>query len=122
MRRRSLIIGNESTEESRKEISSRPGAPRPPAKAMIFCFQPVRPRDNARSPRQSYMYSRAADLFPRHPRKGISFTAIWTISLAETSIVLLQRQAHRARLLRKRGAGEVVHENLHQWGPVKIRP
>src|SRR5579863_10326252 len=39
MRRRSLMMGNESTEESRNEMSSRPGAPEPLAKAMIFCFQ-----------------------------------------------------------------------------------
>src|SRR5450432_4015626 len=37
--RRSLITGNVSTDESRKEIRKRPGAPSVPANATIFCFQ-----------------------------------------------------------------------------------
>src|SRR4029077_16603276 len=35
---RSLITGNVSTDESRKEIRKSPGAPRTPAKATLFCF------------------------------------------------------------------------------------
>jgi hypothetical protein len=35
---RSLITGNVSTDESRKEIRKSPGAPRTPANATIFCF------------------------------------------------------------------------------------
>src|SRR6266436_6008126 len=42
MSSRSLIIGNVSTEESRKEIRKSPGAPSPPAKATIFCFHPLK--------------------------------------------------------------------------------
>src|SRR5258707_2955268 len=42
IKRRSLITGNVSTDESRKEIRNRPGAPRPPANATIFCFHPFR--------------------------------------------------------------------------------
>ncbi len=39
---KSLMTGNVSTEESRKEIMKRPGQPRLPANATIFCFQPLR--------------------------------------------------------------------------------
>src|SRR5438477_5509933 len=34
------MIGNVSTEESRKEIRKSPGAPSPPANVTIFCFHP----------------------------------------------------------------------------------
>lgn len=40
------MMGNESTEESKKEIRKRPGAPSPPAKATIFCFQPFKFKGN----------------------------------------------------------------------------
>src|SRR5271154_6904685 len=36
---RSLMIGKLSTEESRNEIRNKPGAPKAPAKIIIFCFQ-----------------------------------------------------------------------------------
>src|SRR5207302_8041924 len=39
---RSLMIGNVSTEESRKEIRKSPGAPSPLANATTFCFHPLR--------------------------------------------------------------------------------
>src|SRR5207244_3953012 len=39
---KSLMIGNVSTEESRKEIRKSPGAPSPPANATIFCFHPFK--------------------------------------------------------------------------------
>src|SRR5207302_2161231 len=39
---RSLMIGNVSTEESRKEIRKSPGAPTPLANATTFCFHPLR--------------------------------------------------------------------------------
>src|SRR5712671_6605551 len=42
MSSRSLIIGNVSTEESRKEIRKSPGAPSPPANAPTFCFHPLK--------------------------------------------------------------------------------
>jgi len=40
--RRSLITGNVSTDESKKEIKKSPGAPSAPANPTIFCFQPLR--------------------------------------------------------------------------------
>src|ERR1700721_334072 len=40
---KSLIIGNVSTEESRNEIRSNPGAPSPLANATTFCFHPLKP-------------------------------------------------------------------------------
>src|SRR5262249_47126828 len=40
---RSLITGNVSTDESRKEIRNSPGAPRLPAKATIFSFHVCKP-------------------------------------------------------------------------------
>src|ERR1700740_1177221 len=40
--KRSLMTGNVSTEESRKEIRKSPGAPRPPANATIFCFHGIK--------------------------------------------------------------------------------
>src|SRR5881392_2347802 len=39
---KSLMIGNVSTEESRKEVRKSPGAPSPPANATIFCFHPFK--------------------------------------------------------------------------------
>src|SRR6267143_6966418 len=39
---RSLITGNVSTEESRKEMRKSPGAPSPVANATIFCFHPLK--------------------------------------------------------------------------------
>src|ERR1700734_4034976 len=39
---KSLMTGNVKTEESRNEIMKRPGQPRLPANATIFCFQPLR--------------------------------------------------------------------------------
>src|SRR5262249_2232120 len=42
MSNRSLITGNVSTEESRKEMRNNPGAPNTPAKATIFCFHPIK--------------------------------------------------------------------------------
>src|SRR5271156_465448 len=39
MSSRSLMMGKLRTEESKKEIRNRPGAPREPAKTNIFCFQ-----------------------------------------------------------------------------------
>ena len=39
MSRKSLITGKLKTEESRKEMRNRPGAPKVPAKATILCFQ-----------------------------------------------------------------------------------
>src|SRR5271166_6150946 len=49
---RSLITGNVSTEESRNEIKKRPGAPRAPANAMIFCFQVLSWNDKNEPPRK----------------------------------------------------------------------
>src|SRR5580700_6241228 len=119
MRRRSLMIGKESTEESRKEMSRSPGAPSPPANATIFCFQPFRLSDNRNSRRQPLPLE-GRNLFP--PRvEGNRSSAIRTISLAESSFVPEQRQGHRSKSLRKRGAVEVVHEDLHQCSAVKIR-
>jgi hypothetical protein len=37
-----LITGNVKIDESRKEIRNSPGAPSAPAKATIFCFQPLK--------------------------------------------------------------------------------
>jgi hypothetical protein len=42
MSSRSLITGNVSTEESRKEIRKSPGAPSPVANATTFCFHPLK--------------------------------------------------------------------------------
>jgi hypothetical protein len=39
---KSLITGNVSTEESKKEIRKSPGAPSPPANATTFCFHPLK--------------------------------------------------------------------------------
>jgi len=39
---KSLMTGKVSTDESRNEIRNKPGAPSPPAKNTIFCFQPLR--------------------------------------------------------------------------------
>ncbi len=36
------MIGNVSTEESRKEIRKSPGAPSPLANATTFCFHPLK--------------------------------------------------------------------------------
>src|SRR5580698_8085865 len=52
MRSRSLIMGNERTDESRKEMRKSPGAPSPLAKAIIFCFQLFRFTNNRNSHRQ----------------------------------------------------------------------
>jgi hypothetical protein len=38
---KSLITGNVSTDESRKEIKNNPGAPSVPANATIFAFHPL---------------------------------------------------------------------------------
>src|SRR5260370_20263001 len=38
IKRPSLMMGNVSTEESRKEMRNSPGAPRPPARVPIFCI------------------------------------------------------------------------------------
>src|SRR6516164_4689258 len=46
---KSLITGNVKIEESRKEIRNSPGAPSAPAKATIFCFQPLRGAVNEES-------------------------------------------------------------------------
>src|SRR6266446_7893178 len=53
IRRRSLMIGNVSTEESRKEMRKRPGAPRPLAKATTLCFHPLRLAGKGNSSEQS---------------------------------------------------------------------
>jgi hypothetical protein len=63
--KKSLMMGKESTEESRKEMSKSPGAPSPVAKATIFCFQPLRFKDTSNSRRQSLSYSTTASLFRR---------------------------------------------------------
>src|SRR5437867_13239692 len=39
---KSLMIGNVSTEEARKEIRKSPVAPSPPANSTIFCFHPFK--------------------------------------------------------------------------------
>ena len=70
MRSRSLMMGNESTDESKKEIRNRPGAPSPLAKAIIFCFQPLRLTDNRNSRRQPLPSYRPV-IFSRHVCKGI---------------------------------------------------
>src|ERR1700674_1409410 len=49
---KSLIIGNVSTEESRKEIRKSPGAPSPLANATTFCFNPLRVDGTRYSSRQ----------------------------------------------------------------------
>src|SRR5258708_20070773 len=53
IRRRSLMIGNVSTEESRKEMRKSPGAPRPLAKATTFCFHPLKLAGKGNSSQQS---------------------------------------------------------------------
>src|SRR5271167_790721 len=105
MRSRSLMMGNERTEESKNEISKRPGAPSPLAKAIIFCFQPLRLLTIA---------TPAANLFPltdRHlfpPRmQGNPSSTIRSISLADGSMVQEHRQGHHEQLLRKRGSVKV---------------
>src|SRR5579864_108137 len=117
-------MGNESTEESRKEISSKPGAPSPPANATTFCFQPFRFKDNPHSRSQLFRLGVTA-IFSRHnareERKKVTPSAFRTISLADSLWVLEQWRGHSAQLLRKRRAVEVVHENLHQCRSVKIR-
>ena len=40
---RSLITGNVSTDESKKEIRKSPGAPKVPANATTFCFHVFNP-------------------------------------------------------------------------------
>src|SRR5271156_522574 len=119
MRSRSLMMGKESTEESRKEMRNRPGAPSPLAKAIIFCFHPLRVNATRNSRLQPFLSRKTATLLRRACKKTHP-SAIRTVSLADSSIVLEQRQDHRARLLRKRGAVEVVHEDLHQRGAMKI--
>src|SRR5580704_11141990 len=103
------MMGNESTEESRKEISSRPGAPSPAANATTLCFQPL--KDNPNSSSQSSRIPRHSNLFG-HKCKGAA-TPFRTISLADSAFVLEQRKGRSARLLRECGAVEVIHEDLH---------
>jgi hypothetical protein len=110
------MMGNESTEESRKEMRNRPGAPSPPANAIILSFQPLRLRDNRNSRLPPFSTRATAS----YSRQANTFAAIRTISLADSSSVLEQRQGQHAHLLRKRGAVEVVHEDLHQCGAVEI--
>src|SRR5277367_713068 len=45
-------MGNESTDESKKEMRNSPGAPSPLAKATTFCFQPFRFTNNRNSQSQ----------------------------------------------------------------------
>src|ERR1700720_1291264 len=80
---KSLITGKVSTEESRKEIRNSPGAPSPPAKATIFCFQALNSEGNEIAP----------------PKK---------------SCLAVPRMEAAKRLLCKRGAVEMRHEDLHQ--------
>src|SRR5277367_232245 len=104
--RRSLMIGKESTEESRNEISRSPGAPNPPAKAMIRCFQP--PKLSAKRSSHPF-WSAAARCRFSHSQGSI----YWRCQLS-------QIQCHPAKLLRKRSTVKMVHEDLHQRGAVKI--
>src|SRR5580692_6030904 len=106
MRSRSLIMGNESTEESKNEIRNNPGAPSPPAKAITFCFHPFRFNATRNSRHQSFSFCRTATQ-PSQACKKVHPTATRTVSLADRSIVLEQRQGHRTQLLRKRGASGV---------------
>ena len=101
------MMGNESTEESKKEIRKRPGAPSPPAKATIFCFQPFKFKGN------------------RHPSLECgSPAAAFFHRLARRKFLTKLKRAKAqpgATLLRKRRAIEMVHEDLHERRPVKIR-
>src|SRR5882762_4461633 len=95
---KSLITGNVSTEESRKEIRKSPGAPSPVANATTFCFHPL-----------------------KFDGKDIFSNPIFQ-NLRGSSICLRRsRRKSRARLLREGRAIEVIHENLHQRRPMEIR-
>src|SRR5437660_5648418 len=93
---RSLMMGNVSTEESRNEIRNSPGAPSPPANATIFAFHPFKLVANGNSSHPSASSCMGVALAPDETR--------W-----------------HARLLRERRAVEVIHEDLHERGPVQVR-
>src|SRR5438309_366460 len=94
---RSLMTGNVSTEESRKEIRRSPGAPSPPANATTFCFHPFKLVANRNS--------------------SDSMAAICLCLALDLS---KPKDAH-LQLLRKGRAIEMIHEDLHQRRPMKIR-
>src|ERR1700722_847891 len=119
MRIRSLMMGKESTEESKKEMSRRPGAPSPPANAMIFCFQPLRLSDNRNSRRQPCPSSRPQS-FPAKCRRE-SFLRHSEDQSSREFLCSRATAGPSSESLRKRGSVEVVHEDLHQRGAVKIR-
>src|SRR2546421_12625564 len=64
---RSLMTGNVSTEESRKEIRKSPGAPRPPANPTPFCFHPLR-LDGTRHSSHQFMFSHRREALSSPPR------------------------------------------------------
>src|SRR5712692_1339695 len=82
MRSRSLMIGNERTEESRKDIRSKPGAPSPLAKSTTFCFQALRFGDKPTSSAWSPAFC-LAQLYPERMRGNTSPLIIRALSLAE---------------------------------------
>src|SRR6267378_7874155 len=91
---RSLITGNVSTDESRKEIRKSPGAPSPVANATTFCFHPLK--------------FDGKDIFSNPFLKtcrGVAF-------------VFGEAEENRAILLREGRSIEVIHKNLHQRRPM----
>src|SRR6202795_5131059 len=101
---KSLMIGNVSTDESRKEIRNSPGAPSVPANATIFCFHPLSLPCNPRHPplprRDTHLSFRAeqADFFFRVRScehvglrsRGISFIQQTRITGHESPITMHQ--------------------------------
>src|SRR6267378_6388233 len=94
---RSLITGNVSTEESKKEIRKSPGAPSPAANVTTFCFHPLK------------FYGK--DTFSSPSLKNCRGVAI----------VFGEAEESRSELLREGRAIEMIHKDLHQRRTMEIR-
>src|SRR6267143_2787324 len=94
---KSLITGNVSTDESRKEIRKSPGAPSPAANATTFCFHPL-----------------------KFDGKNI-FSHLSFDTCRGIAFVFGEAEESRSELLREGRAIEMIHKNLHQRRPMEIR-
>src|SRR5260370_16196077 len=99
---KSLITGNVSTDESRKEIRKSPGAPSPLANATTFCFHPLKLDGTRYSSRQSTFLA---------PRTALASTpgALRFVQSRKMRDHAEHQELADRQLLRKGGAIEMIH-------------
>jgi len=91
------MIGNVSTEESRKEMRKSPGAPKPVANATTFCFHPLKLVGKSNSS-NSFVVTHLSMTLARGEAEDVP-----------------------AHLLREGSAIEMIHEDLHERRAVQVR-